>query len=202
MTEEVPAIDALLAKLERESRLKQRQATWLLIGLIAFGLVLLGTISYQIQRAYLELAGISQSVDRLRAEKATLEKDKQLLSGAVRSLDSEAHPLPGLTSPAAEQNALPTRVYIHIAREDQREKARELSRALFAKGFIAPGIELVSKAPAHTVLKFFRQTERNIAEDIAARMQAVRIPVTIDFLPGFEDRVRPKHFEVWFGNRE
>ena len=217
MTEQTPAIDDVLAELERTSRLKQRRATYFLIALVGCGLLLLGLISYRIQSAYKELSGISQSVETLRiektkleaekktleADKKVLEKDKQLLSGAVRSLDTEAHPTAGTVTPSPAQNALPARVYIHIAREDQRPKARELSRALFAKGYVAPGIELVPKPPNQTVVKFFREGERNIAEDVLSSLQAVRVAnAKIDFLPGFENRVRPKHFEVWFGSAE
>ena len=75
MTEQTPAIDDVLAELERTSRLKQRRATYFLIALVGCGLLLLGLISYRIQSAYKELSGISQSVKTLRIEKTKLEAE-------------------------------------------------------------------------------------------------------------------------------
>lgn len=204
MTEPMREIDTVLAELDRESRLKQRRATWFLVVLIGVGLTLLGSVLYRTQRAYVELSDITHRVERLRAEKATLEKENKGLSGAVKSLDIIGQAVaPHTTGLPVPPSALPTRVYIHIAREDQRDKARELSRALFAKNVVAPGIELVPKPPTNTVVKYFREGEKTIAEDVLASLQTVGIAkAKVDLIRGFEDRVRPKHLEVWFGSAE
>jgi hypothetical protein len=96
------------------------------------------------------------------------------------------------------------RVYFHISTEDQRQKAKPLADALIAAGFSVPGIENVgSKAPNETQFRYFERTDqvekdrshiRDVLSGLNVRAKEVYIsPAQIS------TRMRPRHFELWFG---
>ncbi len=99
-------------------------------------------------------------------------------------------------------NLLP-RVYIHIGSEEQQAKAREIETALQKQGFLAPGLRNVKdRAPKLSVLKFFREAERAEATQIANLLKNFGVNAPPQYIKGFEDstKMRPRHYEVWFGS--
>lgn len=210
MNESVPGVETVLAELDRKARLTRRRAAWILAALSVCGIVLLAGIFYETRRKLSELADLRQTIDQekqavgqLQEQKKELQDEVSKLSAAVLSLAPPSRG-PGLNEapPAQQARAARPIVYIHIADEAQRDQAREVSRALYARNFVVPGAERVSNSPARTVVKFFRADERAVAEQIAEIIQSLGAEARVQGARGFENRVRPGHFEVWFGKEQ
>jgi hypothetical protein len=113
--------------------------------------------------------------------------------------------------PVATVQHITPRVYLHIASEDQRERARAFQKELIAKNYIVPGIQNVagkgyipdtlevryfdpdSKSRAQEILGIIKSNGSNGAKD--GRVSYV-IPTANDL------RISPdikSHFEVWAG---
>ncbi len=92
------------------------------------------------------------------------------------------------------------RVYIQIASAGQRERMKNVVRALQDKGYLVPGIEDVgTRAPARSQLRYFRKEDRSIAREIAATLAAEeQFTVVVSKYPAFQE-ARPQHFELWCG---
>jgi hypothetical protein len=107
--------------------------------------------------------------------------------------------LPTTTVPAEPE--LPPRVYIHIADENQRASAQTAQAKLREAGELVPGIENVGdKSPQATELRYFKLEEAALADEITATLSAAGISAPARFIPGFENaKIRPNHFELWFG---
>ena len=97
------------------------------------------------------------------------------------------------------------RVYIHIVREDQRDKAREVEdflESLDSKKLVVPGIELVSTGPSTSELRFFRSGEKEEAEEILRIVNIIVYDLRLrDLSRRYENSraIRPGHYEIWFG---
>lgn len=93
------------------------------------------------------------------------------------------------------------RVYIHIQREEQRAKAKEVATSLQKQGYLAPGIERVRvNRLEQTVVRYFREAEKDEAAQIAKILQGLGIKAAPQYIRGSEDstKMRPRHYEVWF----
>lgn len=207
MNESLRPVDAVLAELDVASRKRHRRATYSLAALLACGLGLLGLISYRTQSAFAKLERLDKDVAGKTREVQDLEKKIASLNTAIRSIDppvasAPVSTVPGVApSPALPPAALPVRVYIHIAHESQRETAQRLTKKLFLEGYVPPGIERVARPPSRTVLKYFRLDEKDTAERILSIMRSSGLEnVQLDFLPELGKRVRPNHYEIWFGS--
>ena len=95
---------------------------------------------------------------------------------------------------------LPPRIYVQIAREEQRKRAAEVAHQLQASGYIVPGIENVrGKAPNTSELRFCPK-DNSVDQDLAGitkALQAISVSVTSVRLPNCGN-VRPRHYEIWF----
>jgi len=100
-----------------------------------------------------------------------------------------------------EDAKLPPRIYVQIAREDQRKHAAEVARQLQSRGYIVPGIENVrGKAPTSSQIRYCAN-DKIAEEDLAGIMktlQSISISVTSYRLPNCGN-IRPGHYEIWFG---
>jgi len=104
----------------------------------------------------------------------------------------------------ASQNKNPAeilpRVYLHIAREDQRAHAAAVGKLLEANGFIVPGIQKV-RFQESSSLKCFETagiTKADTTSILNVLRGAAKINIRSYKLPT-SDKIRPRHYEVWFG---
>jgi hypothetical protein len=133
-------------------------------------------------------------------------KEVEALEKQITQLKSEKIQTAARTDQIAQQiQNLPKirpRVYIHIRKEDQREKAREIGFKLENAGFSAPGIErLVEIGPNTNQLRFFRKAEVDEAAKIVDFLSSIGIETElVDLSAKYEtsSAIRPRHYELWF----
>ena len=173
----------------------------------------------QLKKKAEELAQTNNAVSEKQKELDQLQKDidalRQFSVQAIGQLSKDS----GQIQPIGERRTLQAidvslnanpkaadllpRVYIHIGSEGQRKKAQEIAAAVQKQGFLAPGVENVKdKAPRASVLKFFREAEKGEAVQIAKIIQDLGVNASPQYIEGFENstKMRPRHYEVWFGS--
>ena len=170
---------------------------------------LLQTQLRDMSKKYMELAE-KQSVADKKEQYTQLAiktgKEVEALGRQITQLKSEKIQTAARTDQIAQQiQNLPKirpRVYIHIRKEDQREKAREIGFKLEDAGFSAPGIErLVEIGPNTNQLRFFRKAEVDEAAKIVGFLSSIGIETElVDLSAKYEtsSAIRPRHYELWF----
>ena len=125
-----------------------------------------------------------EEIERLRAQFATASR---LLSDAQARIEER-------------DTQLKPRVYIHISSEEQRAGARFIGEAIAEAEAVVPGIQNVgaARSPPTSEFRYFRRSERQLAEAIHSELVARGFPLTLQYVPGFESSsARPNHFEIW-----
>lgn len=114
--------------------------------------------------------------------------------------------LSGSTSARSEASAalstIPVQVFMHIASESQRQKAKDVAAVLRQKGFVVPGIENISgKAdpPKKTNVRYFNNEDEKAARAIESVLQENGFTDTNAF-PVPQYKVTPGSLEVWFSS--
>ena len=102
-------------------------------------------------------------------------------------------------APASKEQR--SRVYIQIAREDQRDDAQKLEQALNAGGYTAPGVELVQTPTRNTYIRYFSPNKKDQAEKIQQMMQQLGITAAIQNFSIAQGASSPD-LEVWLGANE
>ena len=208
-----------LRSLERIQRFLQYAAVLVLLVFVALIVV-----------SYFKLRGIKAEIaeqqallikkkDEITDLEKVLENRKKVIEaqgGVISVLQrpslaaSEADPKVGARTREAVEDSLPqvndvkqlpARIYMQIAREDQRRRAAQIARALQSAGYIVPGIENVrEKAPDNSQLRYCGDG-KNLPEDLDGIMKALEsIPVSVSRQPFARcGNIRPRHYEIWLG---
>jgi septal ring factor EnvC (AmiA/AmiB activator) len=201
-----------LRRLERIQSFLQYAAV--LVLLVFVGLIV---VSYfQLRRIRREIAAQQTLLDKRKLEikelEASLENRRKVISGLQETTLAltEDNPKEGARAREAVERSiaqisdveqLPARIYMQIAREDQRRRAAAIARALQAEGYIVPGIENVrDKAPDNSQLRYCGDG-KNLPEDLDSIIKALeRISVSVTRQPLARcGNVRPRHYEIWLG---
>ena len=207
-----------LRRLERIQRFLQYASFLVLLVFV----VLIVLSYFQLRRVKREIAEqqalIQQQKNEMKENEATLanqtktiEEQKALISAfqGWSLAATEANPEAGARTREAVENRLPrevnlrlpARIYMQIAREDQRRRAAAIARALQAAGFIVPGIENVrDKAPTNSQLRYCdgdNQLQGDL-DDITKALARISVSVTRQRLPRCGN-VRSRHYEIWLG---
>ena len=208
-----------LRRLERIQRFLQYASFLVLLVFVA-----LIVLSYfQLRRVKREIAEqqalIQKQKDEIKNNEATLANQKKLseAQSAVISVlqrptlaATEANPAEGARTREAVEDSLPkvndvrqlpARIYMQIAREDQRRRAAAIARRLQAAGFIVPGIENVrEKAPTNSQLRYCDGVNylQEDLDDITNALARISVSVTRQRLSRCGN-VRPRHYEIWLG---
>jgi len=127
------------------------------------------------------------------ADSAALDvASRERLLNRVAQLEQELSPRPAAATISA-------RVYIHIAKEEQRGNAGTVAELLRASAVVVPGIELQVNSPQDSELRYFRQVDKAEAEGLASTVQTVWPNVSARYIPGYETStgIRPRHYELW-----
>jgi len=101
---------------------------------------------------------------------------------------------------SAALSSIPAQVYIQIASESQREKAKEILIELQQRGYSVPGIENVAgkaDSPKRTNVRYFNDQDRAVAESIVQVLKdkgmGSAYALRVSHL-----KARPGSLEVWF----
>jgi hypothetical protein len=122
------------------------------------------------------------------------DPDTQKAAQILRS-NPQAVARTDLPGPSADTK----RVYIQIAREDQRAKARAFEPALSAAGFATQGIELVPNGTTNSYVRYFAKADKGPAEQVAALLDAQGIHMGVqDFATTGQAGSKP--LEIWIGS--
>ena len=94
------------------------------------------------------------------------------------------------------------RIYIHISKEEEREKALILADSLKIMGFIVPGIEKRDYSLKQaSEFRYFKKDEREKASEIVKIINDLNseIKMTLKYISGYENSttIRQFHFEIW-----
>lgn len=147
---------------------------------------------------------VGSSASTLLSDHSLLDRMASVVLGTSSSLPSSGAAEPAAATACAGEPAAAnvTRLYIQIAREDQREAAVALQNALRAQGYAVPGIERVGNgaAPGSAQLRYV------YAEDCASARQLVETlkeqpelaDVALQPIPQYRGRSLRRSFELWF----
>ena len=164
-------------------------------------------------QAQIEQGKLQESHLKLVAAQHDLEQVTGQLAFAQSSFAQIRGKLPEEVIKAAIQNAatadprsaqLTPVIYIHVAREDQRTKAKLIQQALVSAGYQVPGIEYVgAKSPQQSQLRYFIRTDYGPAlEKILSQLRSLGLDVNEQFIrmaSGKPQALRPNQFELWIG---
>ena len=101
---------------------------------------------------------------------------------------------------SAALSTIPVQVFIQIASESQREKAREILAALQQSGFLTPAIENVSgkaDSPKKTNVRYFNDGDKPTAEKIVSILKEKGMTEAYAYHVS-QYKVKPGSLEVWF----
>jgi len=154
---------------------------------------------------------------KLRSQIAEIKSNEEFIERQQRAIVTCVNPATVLNPKQAkevqqiiESNVPPgrdterliaARVYVHIRRNDQLERAGNIARLLRARGYIIPGIENVGDdSPDRTQLRYYQRDAvtnedlRNMTEILAGAGVSLGEPEKFE-----SAGVRPRHYELWFG---
>ncbi len=121
----------------------------------------------------------------IQVDPAPVEEEVQAVAAAEQTVQtlSPSLPLepnaPTTAEPAPAPSEVPPRVYIHIASESQRDLATAARSAIRAAGQVVPGIENVGTGPDQTELRYFVESEGELAKAISAELEAAGIDAPV-----------------------
>jgi hypothetical protein len=203
-----------LRKLEDIRRLLQYGA--ILVFLVFLGLI---TFSYfqwrKIERQIaVQRETLKQQEQDIKQNQEKIEAQKSVLDGFATVVRESPRPY----TQSAEQRTVdtielsipkdvntrlvPARVYFHITREDQRRRAAEVAPQLQANGYLVPRIEYVGrKAFGPTQLRYCSSddTVKRDLDNITNLFAKLSIKIK-PLLIRDCGNVRPRHYEIWFGD--
>lgn len=100
---------------------------------------------------------------------------------------------------SAALEKIPAQVYLHIADEGQRDKAKAVQQNILEKGFTVPGIENVSgraELPRNTSVRYFNEQDKASAESIVNSLKSQGLnSASAKYYSGL--KARPGSIEVW-----
>ena len=139
-----------------------------------------------------ELQQLQGTLEYVRSKVEFANVESEQINLAKKALDQVKYDAPEIKA----------RVYIHIRDKSQSDNALKIADALKKGGFIVPKEDiLVDKGPTATEVRYFRESEKPLAEDIFNLLRAnVDIKnAKIMYIPGYETSkaIRPKHYEIW-----
>ena len=210
-----------LRKLESIQRLLRYGAILVLLiflALIALSWFQLRGINREIDNKQAELQKkqrendeIDEALRRKQEEFKKLDEKYHVLSEAVRYLSDDNEEQADKVKTAVEKAIgsdgnkaqIPPRIYIQIAREDQRQRAAQLTSQLQARGYVVPGIEYVgrrARIPRVSELRYYPTgAAQSDIDDIVGFFRGAGIKLAQPVQVRQAGGVRPRHYEIWFG---
>ena len=202
-----------LRRLEHIRRLLQ-------YGAVAVFLVFLGLITFsyfQWRKIERQIAGqrqtlkqqeqeIQQNHEKIEGQRAVLDSLSKFVRESPTKTAAQEEEKKRTIELSIPQNVsarqVPPRVYFQIAREDQRRRAAEVARQLQANGYIVPGIESVGKKASGPTELRYCSSDDTVKQDIES-ITNLLVKLSIRIKPQLIrncGNVRPRHYEIWFGD--
>lgn len=150
-----------------------------------------------------ELNQLQKEVTQLQTDVQTLKQFSAQVTGEL-SAGNEQRTLEAVDTSLKANLKVATllpRVYLHIQREEQRAKAKDIATSLQKQGYLAPGIESVRvNRLEQTQVRYFREGEKDEASQIVKLLQGLGFKAAPQYIKGSEDstKMRPRHYEIWF----
>jgi hypothetical protein len=210
-----------LRKLESLQRLLRYGAILVLLiflALIALSWFQLRGINREIDSKQAELVKkqrenveADEALKRKQEEFKKLDEKYNVLSEAVQDLSDDNEEQAKQVKAAVEKAIgrdsnkaqIPPRIYIQIAREDQRQRAAQVTRQLQARGYVVPGIENVgrrARIPRVSELRYYSTgAAQSDIDDILGFLRSLGVKLAQPVQVRQAASVRPRHYELWFG---
>ena len=200
---QVPSIDGVAKSSRRAAMVSLIGAIVVIVSLV-YAFQQLISLERTIEFKKHELIDIEKRKQDLLRENELLEQQGKLLRSAVEtasernpalikeSLDSAAQSYP-------EAARSVPRVYVHISRKNQLERAQVIQNHLRNAGLVVPGIEYVgANSPKVSQLRYFHQTdeEKAQAHAIASKLEKLALKLEVIPIKGYE-KSGPGSFEIW-----
>ena len=107
------------------------------------------------------------------------------------------------TTPELKALILPghPRLFIQIAREDQRDIAEKIRRSLLAAKVDTPEVEVVQRYTGPSEVRYFFPEDADGAATLAGRLGGILPGLTCRMIGGYTQKpgVKPQLFELWIG---
>ncbi|MGH9931077.1 MAG: hypothetical protein ACREA9_17855 [Pyrinomonadaceae bacterium] len=170
-----------------------------------------------LEKKKVEITQLKIEADNLQAKISGLQKVTGALTDVTRSLGDRSPEQAEKIKQAVEDSIgstndlaqIPARIYIQIGREDQRKRAGDVARKLQAQGFVVPGLEqkkgqgvenVRGLSPRVSQIRYYQANEvsQKDLNDIVGLLRGMGIELKQVQLPASK-LVRPRHYEIWFG---
>jgi hypothetical protein len=196
------------ARLEARARVRRRRAVAFAAAAVIVAAIGYGLVSYFREQQRLQTLTAQRAVavaeaEQQQAETLRAQAERDLVAAQTEVVQAKAAstpaPPPALGSAPAPSEVAP-RVYIQVLNQDELLRARSLAAPLRDAGFVVPRPEVVGTGPSANEVRFFRNAERDKAEQIVAVVSKSGAANTRSvYVSGYEDSrgVRPNHFELW-----
>ncbi len=177
---------------------------WLQIPLIGVAVVIYVFIFLKLPPLLKQQSDLKKSIDQLQTTKNGLENRIAQLNTTISVIPQKQLEDAIEAAPQKITSRIPPRIYVQIATEKERHVAEFASTKLRSAGFLVPGIEDVGtqRAPNLTEIRYFAPEEQG-GPDLKAIEQTLSgagIPAVPKYIaPKPTSKIRPRHFELWFG---
>jgi len=206
-----------LGKLELIRRWSQYAAAAVLVVFV--GLIV--AAAFELHSLYV---GIEKGQATLKDQEIKIADNEKKIKSQAQKIDDQGTTLKALINPKQQLNSdqakqvretveanveqtggekvIAARIYIQIGDESQRKRASEVVAELQRQGYIVPGIENVgakAKLPRTSQLRYYQtdsiaQGDTKDITETLGRLGVNLSPVSLN-----SSAVRPRHYELWFG---
>jgi len=192
-----------LTEIRRKSQIVAALSLVAFFALIGYSIYKLIMIRKEISKLEQVRGDLKNDVVDLTAQKSDLEKQKRLFQEeaqrSTKSLETVFQ-----SNPQAQQ--LHPRIYVQINDESQREKANQIANLLQKQNFIIPGIENVGNTKGITTAKTdvrYYTNNPDWTSDINKIKEVLKqsgiTPIDRELKDSSPGKIRPRHYELWFG---
>ncbi|HJQ27029.1 MAG TPA: hypothetical protein VKA60_24285 [Blastocatellia bacterium] len=174
------------------------------LSLVAF-FALIGLSVYKLIAIRREIRDLENVRAAKQAEIDKLDEQKKLFE---QEAERSTRSLKKVIESSPQTSQLPPRVYLQINDESQREKANQVAELLQKQGFIVPGVENVSRKSITTTktdVRFYTDNPEGAGDLSKIKAALKQVEITPLERPlgntgaNASTKVRPRHYEVWFG---
>lgn len=195
-----------LAKASRRAALMSLAGAIIVIASLAYAFQHLIALERAIEEKKHELVSLKNRKQDLIKENEALEQRNALLRTALETAGGRNPSLMKQALDSAAQSypqaaRLVPRVYLHIARQNQRERAQAIQVQLRDAGLVVPGIEYVgAQSPKVSQLRYFHESdeEEKQVQALASKLETQGVKLQLIRIKGYDD-IAPGSYEIWLG---
>ncbi len=195
--------EAAQAKALVEAKRKMLHRTCAALILVAVAALAIAWAAYHFWQ---KAEDLDRRAETLKKEQVRLRTEKRDLAADLARVRRERDDLfaKGVQQTVASEDlrtsSQSVTIYLHISKEEQRQRAREIERLLEKNGVQVPGIQKVSSVSRSDV-RYFRPEDEAEAREIAKLLIEYLAPgatLQTKLIKGFENQVPGQQYEIWF----